>query len=192
MKPKYLIYIFSALISCKNSNQTEKEVDFIIKDSEIKQSFDLKNHSDFFNRTLDLLKKENYSIEAINQDSTEFIAYEGKDIYPIHAEIKKILIPNINKTTYRVKRIYPITKGGNDFVKFNITELYFDNDSIAKNKKFEIDSIIDFTGRIDLINDKNYDYIIQKSNRIIYVSCKSMSHSYSSDSLKSKIENLIK
>jgi len=192
MTVRYIICLFFVLVNCHNANETKKGVNIKIKKLATKKTFDYNNHSDFFYRTLNLLKNENYTVKSFTQDSTKFIAYEAKNSYPEHKIVKQILAPNIKKTTYTIKRKYPTRKGGNDFVKFNFSELYFKNDSIAKKKKNEIDSIIEFTDRIDIFNDKNYDYTVQKSNRIIYVSCQSKYHSYSSDSLKPKIEKLSK
>ncbi|MEO9953608.1 hypothetical protein [Nonlabens sp.] len=148
------------------------------------------NHSKTFIQLLEKIKNDGYKIDTIQSPSSGFFSFDR--VAKINDTIRSIIVPNVRKHFFSVKRKFPVNKEGNTYPRFTLSELYFNTENEAKNHKSSIDSIINCTNRIDLKNEKQYDYCVQFSNRIIYINCDSMYLSTFSNNYKSTIEELAK
>ena len=77
---------------------------------------------------------------------------------------------------------------GNWYPSFQVAEIYFKNEKIASKYHTDISKIIT---NFDLFNDKNYDYIVQNNNKLIYVSCGASIFSTYAFGYKKKIKQII-
>jgi len=168
-----------------NSTTEKKSVEPIV--SKNKYTNNGEKHSQVFNSVLQHLKKDGYTIITNPLNETSFISFDRNS-----NNHDTLTVNNVNQKLYKLKRKKPSEINGNTYPRFNLTELYFKNEENATINKLKIDSIINCTNRIDIRNEKKYDYCIQFSNRIIYIDCNSMYLSKYSNEYKEVIEKLIK
>lgn len=77
----------------------------------------------------------------------------------------------------------------NWYPSFSVTEICFQDELTAAENHGKISEMIN---RRDIFNEKNYDYILQNVNRLIYVSCGAKIFEEYAFSYKDKIEEIIK
>lgn len=195
----FLIFLFVGCVYSESDKEPEsKTMTIQSNDKDIIDSLDLDQkdtvehiiHSGVFNKFLKRVKNDGYNIDTIPLAETKFYSFDRRSEFD--DTLLNISVPNVNERYYKLKRKKPTVKEGDTYPRFTLTEFYFENETKAQTMKSKIDSIINWTDRIDLINEKNYDYCVQFSNRIIYVACNSMYLSTYSNDYKIVIEGLIK
>ena len=152
------------MVSC---NQ-DKQRDSTSPEPESKKDIEGVNCDEFSRAMIDfiaLLKRDNYEINPKeNQLELSFKSYKeefkvDKDITFPKDHFKTIFAKRKNKLERMEDNWYP---------SFTITEICFQNEQLASKSYQDIFEIIDLS---DLGNEKNYDYLLQNGNRLIYVSC---------------------
>lgn len=78
---------------------------------------------------------------------------------------------------------------GNWYPSFSVTEICFQDASSAL-ENYQL--ISDIINRSDFFNEKNYDYVLQNGNRLIYVSAGAKLYGEYAFSYSNHIEEIIK
>lgn len=118
-----------------------------------------KEGSPAFQQFIKRLQKDQYTVTYDERD-------RDLDFCPVEGTCIKT--PQGSCTTYYTKRNYPLKKPtGGWYPRFAITEITYRDSLTAANECKKIDRIISANDRM---NEKNYDFIVQNGNTLIYVS----------------------
>ena len=166
MKPFITLLILMFLfINCTNkqiTDETEITDEFVINESVEKKCCAEK--SSVLNDFIKLLEADNYNIDTIIgiPDTLRFMKWDNR------FEIK-IDFTGEQFTTFFAKRKHPLKNMTDSwYPNFRVFEICFDDDQTALEYEKKINEII---WSSDLFNDKNYDYVVRNSDRLIYVTC---------------------
>lgn len=151
------------------------------------KAVDCNQFSNAMTELKELLEKENYSVEIREQEYDLLFKTENENN---ESEVDKtIFFPKSQCLSVYAKRRNKLERmQDNWYPSFSITEICFHDEQTATKSHQEIFEIIN---NGDLFNEKNYDYILENGNRLIYVSCGAKIFEEYAFSYKSKIEILI-
>jgi hypothetical protein len=136
----------------------------------------------------ELLEKDNYSVEIREQQNDLWFKTE-KESKEFEVD-KTISFPKSQCLSFYVKRKNKLERmKDNWYPSFSVTEICFQDELTAAENHGKISEMIN---RRDIFNEKNYDYILQNVNRLIYVSCGAKIFEEYAFSYKDKIEEIIK
>lgn len=159
----------------------------LLKDS-LRKEIDCSQFSKAMIELKELLEKDNYKIESKEQQNDLWFKSEKTGE---RFEVNK----TISFTKSQILSIYAKRKNklkqmqGNWYPSFSVTEICFQDEKEASKTHKKISEIIN---NGDIFNEKNYDYILENGNRLIYVSCGAKIFEKYAFSYKNKIEELIK
>lgn len=136
----------------------------------------------------ELLEQENYKVEIKEQQNDLWFKSEKEnDEFEVD---KTISFPKSRYLSIYAKRKNKLERmQDNWFPSFSVTEICFQDESVAVENHRKISEIISLN---DIFNEKNYDYILQNGNRLIYVSCGAKIFEEYAFSYKDRIEEMIK
>lgn len=136
----------------------------------------------------ELLEKDNYSVETKEQENDLWFKTEKESK---KFEVDKIIsFPKSQCISFYAKRKNKLEQmKDNWYPSFSVTEICFQDEQTASTNFQEIFKIIN---NGDIFNEKNYDYILENGNRLIYVSCGAKIFEEYAFSYKDKIEEIIK
>ena len=136
----------------------------------------------------ELLEQENYKVEIKEQQNDLWFRSEnGNDEFEVDETIS---FPKSQCLSIYAKRKNKLERmQDNWYPLFSVTEICFQDESVAVENHRQISNII---SRNDIFNEKNYDYILQNGNRLIYVSCGAKIFEEYAFSYKDRIEEMIK
>jgi DNA-dependent RNA polymerase auxiliary subunit epsilon len=136
----------------------------------------------------ELLEKDNYSVEIREQQNDLWFKTE-KESKEFEVD-KTISFPKSQCLSFYVKRKNKLERmKDNWYPSFSVTEICFQDELTAAENHGKISEMMN---RRDIFNEKNYDYILQNGNRLIYVSCGAKIFEEYAFSYKDKIEEIIK
>ncbi|WP_062060699.1 hypothetical protein [Aquimarina longa] len=135
-----------------------------------------------------LLEQENYRVEIKEQQNDLwFRSKKNNEKFEVDETIS---FPKSQYLSIYAKRKNKLEQmQDNWYPSFFVTEICFQDESSAAENYRKITQIIN---RSDIFNEKNYDYIIQNENRLIYVSCRAKIFEEYAFSYQNKIEEIIK
>ena len=190
MKLLILFCLAFLVFSCGQNETSIKTIDYgenYIPPKEILTNYKCSKSSIELNKLIQILKKDNYQIDTVESEGKAFAKEHPK--YEFKDE-KTYIIPKHSCISFSAKRKHKLkNKKDNWYPSFRISEFCFSNKELAKNATDTINSII---YNADLINDKNYDYVVLNNNKIIYVSCGAKIFEEYAINYKKHIENLVK
>jgi len=136
----------------------------------------------------ELLEKDNYKVESKEQQNDLWFKSEKtNEEFDVD---KTISFPKFQILSIYAKRKNKLERmQDNWYPSFSVSEICFHDDKVASKAHKEISEIIN---NGDIINEKNYDYILENGNRLIYVSCGAKIFEEYAFSYKEKIEEIIK
>ena len=157
------------------------------KDSLTKE-IDCSQFSKAMTELKELLEKDNYKVEVKEQNNdlwfksekTNEEFEEDKTISFQKSQILSLYAKRKNKLERMQDSWYP---------SFSVTEICFQDKKAASKTYKKISEIIN---NGDIFNEKNYDYILENGDRLIYVSCGAKIFEEYAFSYKEKIEEIIK
>jgi hypothetical protein len=163
----------------------QQQKDKLESDSIIKR-IDCNEFSESMTDFIELLKQDNYAINLReDQSGLRFKSY--KEGFQVD---KTISFPKGNFKTIFAKRKNKLERmTDNWYPSFAVTEICLQDEQTASKSYQEISEIIDNS---DLINEKDYDYILKNKNRLIYVICRAKIFEEYAFAYKDKIEEMIK
>lgn len=196
-EPLIIIFIF-LLSSCNYSKQEKTEmgeyvnelnvrkVSEIINDESNLKEEDCNEFSEVMKSLIQLLKIDNYAINQREEQSELLFKSYNEELNRID---ETITFPKGNFKSIYVKRKNKLkNKTDNWYPSFTVTEICFNDTIMASKSYYEISEIIH---NHDLLNEKNYDYILKNGSRLIYVSCGAKIFEGYAFSYKPKIEELL-
>ena len=156
------------------------------KDSVAKE-IDCSQFSKAMTEFKELLEKDNYKVESKEQLNDLWFKSEraneefevDKTISFSKPQILTIYAKRKNKLERMQDSWYP---------SFSVTEICFQDKKAASKTHKKISQIIN---NGDIFNEKNYDYILENGDRLIYVSCGAKIFEEYAFSYKEKIEEII-
>tara|TARA_B100000683_G_C12371212_1_gene507252 strand:+ start:254 stop:880 length:627 start_codon:yes stop_codon:yes gene_type:complete len=204
MKTTIYILTILTLIGCsenKQKSETQNNSVEVVKELENEQQ---KNESlktnnikaincNQFSKAMTELKKlleqDNYRVEIKEQQNDLLFAVSNFPSISNKDQIK-FSFPKSEYLSFYVERKNKL-EGTKDnwYPSFSVTEICFQDESTAVENHGKISKII--SGN-DTFNDKNYDYLLQNGNRLIYVSCRARVFLEYAFSYKDKIKGIIK
>ena len=136
----------------------------------------------------ELLEIDNYKFESkVQQNDLWFKSEKINEEFEVD---KTISFPKSQILSIYAKRKNKLERmQDNWYPSFSVTEICFQDEKVASKTHKEISEIIN---NGDIFNEKNYDYILENGNRLIYVSCGAKIFEEYAFSYKNKIEELIK
>lgn len=136
----------------------------------------------------ELLELENYKVEIKEpQKDLSFKSEMANEVFQVDETIS---FPKAQFLSLYAKRKNKLERmEGHWYPSFSVTEICFQDASSALENHQLISDIIN---RSDFFNEKNYDYVLQNGNRLIYVSAGAKLYGEYAFSYSNHIEEIIK
>ncbi|MEM7185638.1 MAG: hypothetical protein AAF466_03175 [Bacteroidota bacterium] len=131
----------------------------------------------------ELLQEENYEV-LIEEPQNDLCFGNGTN------DGAYFCLPKSNYVSFFVKRKHKL-EGMRDhwYPSFSVAEICFQDEMASAENLRQITAVIEGN---DIQNEKNYDYLVQNGNRLIYVSCNAKIFEEHAFSFKARIEDIIK